>query len=98
MAGEAFDRAFDPAGVARQMSAIQRDPPRGAALAQVTTPAFVIHGSADPLVPAPCGRATADALPSARWLLIEGMGHDLPRSAWPEILGAVSALTASISG
>ena len=97
-AGEAFDRAFDPAGVARQMSAIQRDPPRGTALAQVRMPALVIHGSADPLVPAPCGQATADALPSARFLLIEGMGHDLPRSAWPEILGAVSALTASVPG
>ena len=61
-------------------------------------PALVIHGSADPLVPAQCGRATADALPNARFLLIEGMGHDLPRSAWREILGAVSALTASVPG
>ena len=35
------------------------------------------------------GRATARAIPGARLLTIEGMGHDLPRAAWPRILDAI---------
>jgi pimeloyl-ACP methyl ester carboxylesterase len=31
----------------------------------------------------------ADALPSAELLVIEGMGHDVPRMAWPQIVSAI---------
>jgi pimeloyl-ACP methyl ester carboxylesterase len=35
------------------------------------------------------GRATARAIPGARLLLVDGMGHDLPRGAWPQILDGI---------
>jgi hypothetical protein len=35
------------------------------------------------------GRATARAIPGARLMLIEGMGHSLPRGAWPQILDGI---------
>ena len=35
------------------------------------------------------GRATARAIPGARLLVIEGMGHDIPRAAWPRMLDAI---------
>ena len=35
------------------------------------------------------GRATARAIPGARLLMIEGMGHDLPRGAWPQLIDAI---------
>ena len=35
------------------------------------------------------GRATARAIPGARLLMIEGLGHDLPRGAWPRMLDAI---------
>jgi pimeloyl-ACP methyl ester carboxylesterase len=50
----------------------------------------VIHGADDPLVPAECGKDTAEAVPEAKLTIIEGMGHDLPHSgAWPQIIDAI---------
>jgi pimeloyl-ACP methyl ester carboxylesterase len=93
-AGRAFDRGFHPEGVARQLSAILASGSRHERLAGVRAPTLVIHGQADPLVPAECGIDTADAVPGAELLLVEGMGHDLPRGAWPTILDAIAKLTA----
>ena len=36
------------------------------------------------------GKATAKAIPGARLMMIEGMGHDLPRGAWPQIIDAIA--------
>jgi pimeloyl-ACP methyl ester carboxylesterase len=85
-----FDRAFHPAGTARQYGAIVASPDRTAALGAVTAPTQVIHGEADPLVDLTGGRATAAAVPGAKLLVIPGMGHDLPRGAWPQILDAIA--------
>lgn len=38
------------------------------------------------------GRATAAAVPGAELLLVEGMGHNLPRAVWPRVVGAIAAL------
>ena len=35
------------------------------------------------------GRATARAIPNARLQLIDGMGHDLPRGVWPQIIDGI---------
>jgi pimeloyl-ACP methyl ester carboxylesterase len=70
--------------------AVRAQENRKAALASVTVPTLVIHGSEDPLVPPACGQDTADAIPGAELLVIEGMGHDLPPgSGWPQILDAI---------
>ena len=95
LAGRAFDRAFDPDGVVRQMAAVAASGDRRAALASVRTPALVIHGEQDPLIPAAAGEATAAAIPGARLEIIPGMGHDLPEGAWPALVGAISGHTAA---
>ena len=74
----AYDRAFHPAGNARHLAAIATQSDRTAGLAGVRVPTLVIHGAADPLVHPEAGRATADAVTGARFLLVPGMGHDLP--------------------
>jgi pimeloyl-ACP methyl ester carboxylesterase len=38
------------------------------------------------------GRATAAAIPDAELLVVEGMGHDLPRAVWPPIIDRIAAL------
>lgn len=92
-AGRSYDRCFDPAGSARQLAAILCSGSRAAALGAVRCPALVIHGAADPLVPVAGGQATAAAVSGAELLLIEGMGHDLPRPLWPRIIDAITRLT-----
>jgi len=57
-------------------------------------PTLVIHGRDDPLVPVEAGLDTAEAVPGAELLVIDGMGHDLPRAVWPLIVDRISALTA----
>ncbi|MER5836534.1 alpha/beta fold hydrolase [Streptomyces sp. NPDC002130] len=47
-------------------------------LASVTTPTLVLHGTEDPMFPPAHAEATAAAIPGARLVLIEGMGHTLP--------------------
>ncbi len=90
-----FDRGYHPPGVARQLVGVVASGDRTAALRKVSTPSLVIHGVDDPLVPVEGGKATAAAIPGARLLLIEGMGHDMPREAWPRIVDAISELTAT---
>ena len=81
-AANGYDRCFYPAGAARQMMAMQRDGSRDAALKDVTLPALVMHGSRDTLIAPSGGRHTADVIPGARYVEIEGMGHDYPPAVW----------------
>lgn len=94
LARRCFERAYDPAGVARQMSAMTASGDRTAALGALDVPALVIHGDEDPLIQEPCGKATADAIPGAQYELIEGMGHDLPETLLERVAGVISGFTA----
>jgi len=85
---ETFDRGISASGVLRQMLAILTQPNRTAALANLPMPATVVHGRADKMVHVSGGKATARAA-GADLVLIDGMGHDLPRDHWPTIVGAI---------
>lgn len=63
---------------------------RTAQLAKLDLPALVVHGLADKLVDPSGGRATAQAIPGAELMLIEGMGHDLPRAVWEPLAELVA--------
>jgi len=89
MLGRSFDRGHDPASSGRQLAAIIASGDRTTDLHRVRAPTLVIHGTADKLVAPSGGRATAKAIPCARLVMIDGMGHDLPRGAWPQIIGAI---------
>ena len=78
-----------PAGFLRQMAAIIADGDRTARLRTINAPTLVIHGSDDPLVPPSGGRETARAIPGARLLEIDGMGHTLPPPLVPRIVDAI---------
>ncbi|MEE8400165.1 MAG: alpha/beta hydrolase [Desulfobacterales bacterium] len=97
-AARSFDRSFYPQGMARQMAAIMVQGNRRPELAAITAPTLVIHGADDPLVPVEGGKDTADAIPGAELLIIEGMGHSMPEGAWPQIVGAISEHTRKVSG
>jgi pimeloyl-ACP methyl ester carboxylesterase len=94
LAGRSWDRGgFHPQGVARHLVAILASGSRKEKLAAVRVPTLVIHGDADPLVPYTGGLDTAEAVPGATLLTIEGMGHDLPAEVWPRIIEGICELT-----
>lgn len=83
-AAQAYDRCFCPAGIGRQMMAVGADGSRDDALRNVRLPALVIHGSRDTLIRPDGGRHTADVIPDARYVEIDGMGHDYPPVVWKD--------------
>ena len=84
-----FERGLHPSGAARQLAAIITADDRTPFLRELDVPTTVIHGTADPLVRPSGGRATADAIPGARLLMLDGMGHDMPPELWPQIIDAI---------
>jgi pimeloyl-ACP methyl ester carboxylesterase len=84
-----YERGVNPAGSLRQLAAIVASGDRTPLLRTIKAPTLVIHGTKDKLVPLSGGRATARAIPRARLVTIEGMGHDLPRPVWPRVLDAI---------
>jgi pimeloyl-ACP methyl ester carboxylesterase len=89
-AGRAFDRGFDIRAGGRQLGAIVASGDRTKKLGRIKAPTLVIHGTVDKMVRPSGGRATARASPGARLMMIDGMGHDLPRGVWPQIIDAVA--------
>ena len=90
-ATRAVDRAYYAVGTGRQLVAVIAAEPRLERLKKLRAPMLVIHGKDDVLVPVENGRMVAAAVPGARLLEIDGMGHDLPRRVWPQVLDAIGA-------
>jgi pimeloyl-ACP methyl ester carboxylesterase len=93
-AAAAYDRCFCPAGIGRQMKAVMQDGSRDDALRALTVPTLVMHGSRDTLIQPSGGRHTAEVIPDARYVEVEGMGHDYPRAVWKQWVETWSAFAA----
>ncbi len=93
LAARSYDRSFYPAGIFRQIVAVLASGNRRPALASVEAPTLVVHGDDDPLIPLEGGRDTAQAIPGAELLVIEGLGHELPPQVWPRFIDAVNGHT-----
>jgi len=94
---QTYDRSYCPQGAARQLVAIFAQKNRKPALESLSTPTLVIHGADDPLLGVECGKITAAAIPGAKLMIIDGMGHDLPHGGgWPQILDALVAHTQKV--
>jgi pimeloyl-ACP methyl ester carboxylesterase len=94
LAGRSYDRSHSRAGIARQLHAITASGDRTPALEKLRLPATVLHGGSDPLIRPAAGRATAKAIRDSRLRIFEGMGHDLPRPLWPELVEEIAATAA----
>jgi proline iminopeptidase len=88
--GRSVRRAYEPAGTARQLLAIIASGDRRKLLRTISAPTLVIHGAADPLVPIAAGRDTAQNIPGASLLVIDGMGHDFPEALMPRLAQAIA--------
>lgn len=89
-----YQRAYNPAGVGRQMAAIRADGDRTARLNKLDVPAVVLHGADDPLLMVGGGKQTAEAIPGAELRIIPGMGHDLPPALYDIFVDAITTAAA----
>jgi pimeloyl-ACP methyl ester carboxylesterase len=84
-------RAYRPAGTARQLLAIVADGDRTPLLARIGVPTRIVHGEADPLVPVAAGRDLARRIADAQSDFIAGMGHDLPTALLERFAEGIAA-------
>ncbi|GKQ40650.1 alpha/beta fold hydrolase [Streptomyces sp. A012304] len=73
-----YERARDPRASLNHTFAGAAGTGSTGELTSVTVPTLVLHGSEDPMFPPAHAEATAAAIPGARLVMIEGMGHTLP--------------------
>jgi pimeloyl-ACP methyl ester carboxylesterase len=88
--GDAYDRCFNLAGVARQLCAAAASGSRTSQLRTVTVPTLVMHGDVDNLIDISGGVRTAESVPGARFVVLEGMGHDLSPFYWNQLVEEIA--------
>ena len=94
-------RAVNPQRVRNYQAMVEATPDEGYAscceaiekmdiasnLGDIDTPTLVLHGTEDPLFPLPHGQALAAAIPGARLVPLDGVGHEIPPSqTWDEVV------------
>ncbi|MCF2947925.1 alpha/beta hydrolase [Paraglaciecola aquimarina] len=73
-----IDRAYNPAGIKRQLAAITASGDRRHTMKNIKAHTLVIHGTNDPIIPVSGGRNTAALIKRSKLKVIDGMGHDFP--------------------
>lgn len=91
-----WDHGIDHRGTFRQFRAVRAGGSRDEALAELSVPTLVLHGSADTLISPDGGQHLADVIPGARYQEIDGLGHDLPPGLWPPLVDAVADFVATV--
>jgi pimeloyl-ACP methyl ester carboxylesterase len=83
-------RSHYPPGMLRQFDAILGTGSLMRYTRRISAPTVVIHGSEDPMVRPRNGRNVARAIEGARYVVVDGMGHDLPEPVWRPIIEALT--------
>ena len=95
---ELAERSTYPPGMLRQFDAVLGTGSLLRFSKAITAPTVVLHGSHDPMLRPRNGRAVAAAIPSARYVVIDGMGHDLPEPVWRPIVETLTENFARAAG
>ena len=83
-------RSDYPQGMLRQFDAILGTGSLTRYTRRITAPTVVIHGSEDPMVRPRNGRNLARVIDGARYVVVDGMGHDLPEPVWRPVVEALT--------
>lgn len=86
VARKLYRRSFHPAGVMQHFLAVLCTGSLSKVDRQITQPTLVVHGSKDRLLPPAHGRAVAKAIKNAKFKLVDGMGHDIPKFFTPQLV------------
>ncbi|UJF24394.1 alpha/beta fold hydrolase [Suttonella sp. R2A3] len=73
-------RKYYPQGSTRHMMAVLATGSLRKLNTHIKQPTLVVHGREDRLIPPSHGKNLERAIPQARLVLIEGMGHDIPQA------------------
>lgn len=92
-AATGYDRSFYPEGTGRQLVAIRSSGHRADGLRSLKVPTLVIHGRLDPIIQLSGGERTAELVDGAALLVLNEMGHDMPRPLWPVLVDAIVSHT-----
>ena len=84
------DRGFYPESMQRHLMAIFKTGDRSSEVATIAAPTLVLHGADDGLVPPEHGRHTASLIEDSRFLLIEGMAHNMPEDIIPTLVSEMT--------
>ncbi|MBT8220218.1 MAG: alpha/beta hydrolase [Bacteroidia bacterium] len=71
-------KGYNSTATQQQSAAVSESGSRYSSLKKLKCPTLVIHGTTDPLMPFVHGKKTAEIIPGAETLWVEGMGHDVP--------------------
>ncbi len=85
-----FDRMYYPQGSTRQLAAVYASGRRTDQLRAIKTPTLVIHGKDDTLISPSGGERTAELIPNAKLVLVDDMGHDMPKPLWGYLVDLIS--------
>jgi pimeloyl-ACP methyl ester carboxylesterase len=82
-------RSHYPQGMLRQFDAILGTGSLLRYTRCIAAPTVIIHGSEDPMVRPRNGRSLARVIDGARYVVVDGMGHDLPGPVWRPVVEAL---------
>ncbi|MFE7837795.1 alpha/beta fold hydrolase [Streptomyces sp. NPDC057474] len=86
LGGRMYDRDYDPDGIVRQVEALDNSPDRTPHLHRITVPTTILHGDGDRLIDPGASQAMHELIPDSNLTIHRGMGHELPRPLWPQIV------------
>ena len=58
-------------------------------LGEISVPTLVVHGAKDPVFPLGHALTLEKEIPGARLLVLEQIGHELPRAVWDVVVPAI---------
>jgi pimeloyl-ACP methyl ester carboxylesterase len=90
IAVRSYERDHTTSGTQRQLAAILAAGNRTRDVKRIEAPTLVVHGAKDRMISRTGGKATAKAIDGARLMMVEGMGHDMPREIWPRLIDAIT--------
>ncbi|GAB2575491.1 hypothetical protein Aab01nite_14310 [Paractinoplanes abujensis] len=90
LAERVFDRTHNMAAAQTNHFRCAGGPPVGDRLHELTAPTLILHGTLDPLVPAPHAQKLCDQIPGSRLVWLEGVGHEFPPAAvWAQVIDEI---------
>lgn len=84
-------RGFYPASMPRHLMAVFKVGDRSAEVATIQADTLVLHGVDDGLIPPAHGEHTAELIKGSKYVLLQGMGHNLPAAVLPDLISNMTS-------